>query len=205
MARRGDDEKPIPKKTRFFVCPLGDKGSLELNAQRNVQPIHYLHQDLSRNVNPDKYFQTYDEALIKKYYELVDEIKEIKAQNPNQYEAIADSEKELITIYNELKGMGVTVQPYERYEGIETSTPDKPDPNQVLKDQRAWFRTKVDYNKAYMDPYIDALLDTWSTLLGDIRRMKTHNPVPQVVLAEAEEELTELKETMKKAGIILYE
>jgi hypothetical protein len=204
MARRGDDEKPIPKKTRFYVCPLGDKGSLERNAQRNVRPIPYVHPDLSRSVNPDKYFQTYDEALIKKYYELVDEIKEIKARNPIQYEAIADSEKELITIYNELKAMGVTVQPYERYEGKETPTPDKPDAKQVLIDQRARFRTKV-IPKAYMDPYIDALLDIWSTLLCDIERMKAHDPIPQEVLAEAEEELTKLKKTMKEAGIILYE
>ena len=84
--------------------------------------------------------------------------------------------------------------------GKETPTPDIPDANQILIDQRNRFRTKVNYNKAYMDPYIDALDDTYCTLLHDIERMKVHNPVPQEVLAEAAEELTALKKTMEEAG-----
>jgi hypothetical protein len=224
MARRGNDETSIPENTRcgvcpmgdkrslkrksqrqvrpeknrFVVCPIGDKESIDRKTQRNVRSNPCAPQDLSRNINPDDYFQTYDEALIKKYYNLVDEIKEIKARNPIQYEAIADSEKELITIYNELKGMGITVQPYEGYEAKESPAPDIPDASLLTK-QRAIYRTKVT-PKAYMNPYIDALDDIYCTLLGDIRVMKAADPVPQEVLAEAEEELRELKKEMEKAG-----
>jgi hypothetical protein len=87
--------------------------------------------------------------------------------------------------------------------GKETPTPDILDAYQVLIDQRNRFRTKINYNKVYMDPYVDALLDAYSTLLRDIEGMKAHNPIPQEVLAESEEELTVLKKTMKEAGIQL--
>jgi len=81
---------------------------------------------------------------------------------------------------------------------------EKSDTNQVLTDQRNKFRTLVNYNKAYIFPYEDALLDTYSTLMSDIERMKAHNPVPREILAESEEELAELKKTMKEAGIQLF-
>ena len=86
----------------------------------------------------------------------------------------------------------------------ENSPTDKPDSDPIIKGQRARFRTVVDYNKAYMYPHVDALDDTYCTLSGDIKRMKATNPVPQEVLAEAEEELVELKKEMEKAGFEFY-
>ena len=74
----------------------------------------------------------------------------------------------------------------------------------ILTDQRNRFRTAVDYNKAYIFPFEDALLDTYSTLISDIKRMKAHDPILEEVLAEAEEELTRLMGIMEKAGIELY-
>ena len=83
--------------------------------------------------------------------------------------------------------------------GKVTSGIDTRDASQILADQRKKFRTTVTPT-AYMDPYIDALDDLYCNLNSDIRRMKAHNPVPQEVLAEAEEELTRLKKTMMEAG-----
>jgi hypothetical protein len=88
--------------------------------------------------------------------------------------------------------------------GKETSASDKPDGNKILTDQRSRFRTAVDYNKAYIFPFEDALLDTYSTLISDIKRMKAHDPIPEEVHTEAEEELSRLREIMEKAGIKLY-
>jgi hypothetical protein len=89
-------------------------------------------------------------------------------------------------------------------EGDDPPTSNKSDESQVLINQRNRFRTVVDYNKPYLLPYDDALLEAYSSLLGDIWRMKAHNPIPREVLAEAEEELTELKKTMRAAGIQFF-
>ena len=83
--------------------------------------------------------------------------------------------------------------------GKMTSGIDNRSASKILADQRKQFRTTVT-PKAYIDPYVDALDDFFCTLQGDIMRMKAHNPVPQKVLAEAEEELKELKKTMVEAG-----
>lgn len=88
-------------------------------------------------------------------------------------------------------------------DGNETSTPDKPEVNQVLAEQRRRYRTPYTY-KAYMDPYIDALLDIHGTLLADINIMKAANPVPREALAEAEADLIDLKKQMNRAGIVFY-
>ncbi len=76
-----------------------------------------------------------------------------------------------------------------------------PDPKQTGK-SFDHYRTLIDYHKAYIHPYEDALLDAWSTLRSDITRMKALKPVPEDALAQAEEELAELKNQMTAAGIL---
>jgi hypothetical protein len=85
-------------------------------------------------------------------------------------------------------------------DGNETSTPDKPEVNPVLIEQRRRYRTPYTY-KPYADPYLDAIWDIYITLLGDIKIMKAADPIPREVLAEAEEELNGLKKELKRAGM----
>lgn len=89
-----------------------------------------------------------------------------------------------------------------------TGTPVPEQPASDKSEQRNTFnkyRTLVDYHKAYIHPHEDALLDTWFTLRSDITRMKALKPKPEDALAQAEEELAELKNQMIAAGILFSE
>jgi cell division septum initiation protein DivIVA len=90
--------------------------------------------------------------------------------------------------------------------GNKVPVPNKtrPDGTDVKKEFEK-YRTKVDYNKAYLDTYIDPLIDTYDTLCGDILKMKNHIPIPEEAIAEAKEELAELKKIMVEAGFTFHD
>ena len=92
------------------------------------------------------------------------------------------------------------------HERAEPPVPKKPESIRTpAKNDPGPFRTPVNYRKAYILPYEYALRDTYSTLSSDIERMKVQKPVPESALADARDELVQLKKQMSAAGIKLYD